>query len=98
MIEELEVPPPSPATPLPEAKPADLSADIAAHVEREPSDRVACRRIDGNYYRCNWWAPANAKGYDNPYMGGLTVTTHRVRKSAFLQVTGTRNGLTIRVV
>jgi hypothetical protein len=95
MIEELELPPPTNPSSAPEI--ADLSAEIAGQVAREPLDRVACRRIYENYYRCNWWAPADGSGYDNPAMGGLTVTTHRVRKSEFLRVTRGRNGLNIRV-
>ncbi|MGB7157233.1 MAG: hypothetical protein WBD40_04145 [Tepidisphaeraceae bacterium] len=96
MVEQLQPPPPANAKSA--ADVADLSAEIALQVEKEPSDRVSCRRVDENYYRCNWWAPANGKGYDNPWMGGLTVTTHRVRKSQFLRVTKSSDGLIIRVV
>lgn len=93
MIEQLE-----PLPPAPSADAADLSLEIAAQIEREPTDRVSCRRIYENRYRCNWWAPANTADYDNPGMYGSTVTTHRVRKSAFLRVTRTNNGLSIRFV
>jgi hypothetical protein len=96
MVEQLE--PPPPAKPPATAESADVSAEIAGLVEREPFDRVTCRRIHGSYYRCNWWAPASPNGYDNPAMGGLTVTTHRVRKSAFVRATRGKTGLTIRVV
>src|SRR4051812_42768884 len=64
----------------------DLSAEIAATIERDPGDRVRCTWVSGNNYRCNWWAPSSTLGYDNPGMFGLTVTTHVVRKSKFLSV------------
>jgi hypothetical protein len=77
----------------------DLSTEIAAHVERQPGDAVKCRRIDGDSYRCNWWAAQPTASYDNPGMYGLLVTTHRVRKSQFLRVTKSpTRGLVIQVV
>jgi hypothetical protein len=96
MIEELEPSPPAKAaTTVAAADALDFSAEIVGHLEREPADRVTCRRVFDDYYRCNWWAPASKAGYDNPAMYGLTVTTHRVRKSEFLRVSRTTNGLTI---
>ena len=74
---------------------ADLSAEIIKSVERWPEDRVTCRRIGANTYRCNWWSAADKTGDDNPRMEGLLVTTHRVRKSRFLNVTKGLNGLVI---
>jgi hypothetical protein len=65
----------------------DLSAEIALAVEKGPGDSVRCTRIWGSDYRCNWWAAEATGAYDNPGMGGLLVTTHRVRKSRFLRVT-----------
>lgn len=73
----------------------DLSAEIVNAVERLHGDQVRCTRVSGNKYRCNWWAPESTAGYDNPRMGGLMVTTHRVRKSRFLVVTRTPAGLRI---
>jgi hypothetical protein len=81
-----------------DGEPPDLSGRIAAGLAKRPSDRVTCRRVFGNNYRCNWWAPAPTSGYDNPSMGGSTVTTHRVRKSQFLRVTSTFKGLVIDVL
>ena len=72
----------------------DLSAEIVRTIARAADERVTCRRIDNNCYRCNWWGPQTRSGYDNPAMGGLLVTTHRVRRSAFLRVTATPQGLT----
>jgi hypothetical protein len=88
---------PAPA-PAPDVDPkwANLSAEIAATIDREPGDRVRCTWISGNSYRCNWWAPGSKMDYDNPSMSGLTVTTHRVRKSEFLSVTKVGDGLVIR--
>ena len=74
---------------------ADLSAEIIKSVERWPEDRVTCRRIGANTYRCNWWSAADKTGDDNPRMEGLLVTTHRVRKSRFLNVTKSLGGLVI---
>jgi len=68
---------------------ADLSAEIAQSIAREFDERVTCRRVSGNSYRCNWWSPSKSKGkgFDNPRMEGLLVTTHVVKKSRFLNVT-----------
>ena len=90
---------PEAPTPPRKAGGDDLSTQIAAHVERQPGDAVKCRRIDGDSYRCNWWAAQPTGGYDNPGMYGLLVTTHRVRKSQFLRVTKSpTRGLVIQVV
>lgn len=74
----------------------DLSAEVAALVDREPGDRVRVTWIYGPNYRCNWWSPSDTKPYDNPGMYGLILTTHRVRRSAFLHVSKTRDGLLIQ--
>ena len=74
---------------------ADLSAEIIKSVEKWPEDRVTCRRIGANTYRCNWWSAADKSSDDNPRMEGLLVTTHRVRKSRFLNVTRSTGGLVI---
>lgn len=74
---------------------ADLSKEIAKTLPCGPSERVTCRRIAGNLYRCNWWSPQNTDGYDNPAMVGLVVTTHRVSRSELLHVTKTAQGLVI---
>ena len=77
----------------------DLSNEIAVHVERQQGDTVKVRRINGDSYRCNWWAAQATGKYDNPGMFGLLVTTHRVRKSEFLRVTRCpRRGLVVQVV
>jgi hypothetical protein len=107
MEEQLELPAKSESTdaslrfatqPVGDDGPPDLSQRIVAEVDKLPADRVTCRRISGNHYRCNWWAPQSALGYDNPSMEGLTVTTHRVRKSQCLRVTTSFKGLAIEVV
>jgi len=86
------------STVSPPAGSEDLAAEIARQVERGPADRVSCRRVSGSFYRCNWWARGDMSRLDNPEMGGLTVTTHRVRKSAFLRVVRSRDGLAIDVI
>jgi hypothetical protein len=77
------------------AKTVDLSVEIVQTIAKAPGDRVTCRHISGDHYRCNWWASQGTIGYDNPGMYGLTVTTHRVRKSQFLRVTKTEGALRI---
>src|SRR6476661_2894554 len=59
----------------------DLSKEIVQTVAKAVGQRVVCRRISGNFYRCNWWAPQDTGGYDNPQMQGMMVTTHRVVRS-----------------
>jgi hypothetical protein len=98
--------PPQEKTPVPasaETKKAkapveDLSVEICGSIEKQAGDRVKCTRISGNTYRINWWAPADLSGFDNPSMGGMLVTTHRVRKSKFLHVTKTTDGLLMKNV
>jgi hypothetical protein len=82
---------PRPPTPVAE----DYSEEIIRFVKKQPHDRVTCKHVSGNNYRCNWWAPASGLNYDNPKMTGLTVTTHVVRQSRFLTVTKTAAGLVV---
>ena len=63
----------------------DLSGEIVQFVDRLPGDHVRCTLVGNGNYRCNWWAPQATGDYDNPGMGGLLVTTHRVRKSRLLR-------------
>ena len=79
----------------PAAPPEDLSLEIARTIEKSAGDHVRCTRVFGDSYRCNWWAAEGTVAYDNPGMGGLIVTTHRVRRSRFLHVVKTPSGLVI---
>ena len=81
--------------PAPVQSVEDLSEEIVRTIEKRPEDRVMCRRIWGNSYRCNWWSAADSSNYDNPGMAGNLVTTHTIRKSRFLKVTRSRLGLVI---
>lgn len=74
---------------------ADLSVEIAQSIERGVGERVTCRRVSGSKYRCNWWSPHSPTGYDNPHMQGLLVTTHVVKRSRFLTINSTPEGLVI---
>lgn len=94
MTDQLQTKPVPFATAEP-AEPVDLSGAIATQIDKRPADRVTVRWIYGCNYRCNWWAPGDTREFDNPAMPGLTVTTHRVRKSRFLRVTQTPQGLAI---
>jgi hypothetical protein len=92
-----------PAAPPPSGRnagaPQDLSAEVVASVDRRPGDIVRCTWVGGDRYRCNWWAAESTAAYDNPAMGGLLVTTHRVRQSQFLRVERAPAGkLVIRVL
>jgi hypothetical protein len=84
---------PGPTFAAPQPHVRDLSAEIARAMPRSAGERVTCRWIAGNQYRCNWWGPADSADYDNPQMFGLTVTTHRVRRSQWVRVT--KNGNTL---
>ena len=74
----------------------DLSQEIQRTMKKEPGEFVRCTRVGANNYRCNWWGIEATGSYDNPMMGGLLVTTHRVRQSQFLSVTKSGEQLVIR--
>jgi hypothetical protein len=74
----------------------DLSEEIQRTVVKGPGEFVRCRKVGAYNYRCNWWAAEDTATYDNPTMGGLLVTTHRVRRSRFLRVTKSGERLVIR--
>lgn len=77
----------------------DLSPLIITTVTRETGDVVRCTRVNRNYYRCNWWAKESTLLEDNPGMrGGQVGTTHRVRKSQFLDVIKQGERLVITVL
>ena len=84
-----------PTKPVRAEEAVDLSDEIAKAVEKRPEDRVTCRRIWGNSYRCNWWSATDLSKHDNPGMSGHLVTTHTIRKSRFLNVTKGATGLVI---
>jgi hypothetical protein len=87
-----------PAFAQPEQSMADLSSEIVQALPRGAGERITCRRITTNHYRCNWWAPQDTEKYDNPNMSGMIVTTHRVHKSQFLRVTKSATGLDIKLM
>jgi hypothetical protein len=87
-----------PAFAEPETTVADLSREIVQALPRAAGERITCRRISGNHYRCNWWAAQNSKTHDNPTITGLDVTTHRVSKSSMFLVTKSANGLSIKPI
>ncbi|HEX4792235.1 MAG TPA: hypothetical protein VH370_00495 [Humisphaera sp.] len=87
---------PGPAFAEPEERVADLSSEIVKQLPRGSGERVTCRRITGNHYRCNWWTPQIAAQYGARSAEGMTATTHRVSKSQFLHVTKTAGTLAIK--
>ena len=87
-----------PAFAAAEPRVSDLSEEIVRTVKKMPGERVTCRRIFGDNYRCNWWSAQNTDGYDNPNMAGPLVTTHRIGRSELLHVTRSNAGLVIKTV
>jgi hypothetical protein len=83
------------------AQPADedLSGEIERSIAKEPLDRIRCVRVFENYYRCNWWAPAQrgADPRDKSYNWGM-LTTHHVRRSRFVTATVEMGQLVIKEV
>jgi hypothetical protein len=75
----------------PRAESADLSAEITRAVDRYPGDRVRCRRVYGDNYRCNWLAVEKQADAGR----GLALETYNIRQSKFLRVTRTAAGLHI---
>jgi hypothetical protein len=61
----------------------DLSAEIARNVEKEPGDRIVCRRVFKSTYRCNWLAPDRTVAAS----GSRFIDSYRIRDSKFLRVT-----------
>jgi hypothetical protein len=82
----------------PEHRVADLSSELVKVLPRSAGERITCRRIIGDHYRCNWWRPLDAKDNDGPGMTGLAVTTQRVSKSQFLHVIKAATGLAITLM
>ena len=77
----------------------DLSLEVAAAMAKAPAEIVRCRKVAPHRYRVNWWCAEGTGEYDNPGMkGGQLATTHRIRKSEYLEATKTQEGLQIRVI
>ncbi len=74
----------------PAPKPADLSAEIALAVAKQPGDRVRVARVWGDHYRCNWVAPTAAPA--GTRMEGSMLQSFHIRHSRFLKVTRTDGG------
>jgi hypothetical protein len=68
----------------------DLSAEIAMTVEKLPGERVRCRRVSANTYRCNWIAPERQSGDALRF-----IDTFTIRASRFLHVTKPEGKLVI---
>jgi hypothetical protein len=79
----------------PESPIEDISRELVDALPRRKGEQVKCRRINGDHYRCNWWGRRETAGYDNPEMGGLLVTTHRVIRSQLVRARKTAAGLVI---
>ncbi len=60
----------------------DLSAEIIRTVKKQPGDLVKCRRVAGDTYRCNWFAPEQVSE-DQPLR---FLDSYRIRESRFLRV------------
>ena len=66
---------------------ADLSNAIGQSVPRLPGEEVRCKRLWGDRYRCNWWAPVEDDG--------TVSVARRIVRSQFLKVTSAKDGLLI---
>jgi len=74
---------PAPAAAAPAT---DLSRQIEQAVEREPLDTVRCRRVFGDFYRCNWWSRIGRKRENTDFDWGGMITDH-IRQSRFIKAT-----------
>ena len=73
----------------------DLSAEISLTVERLKGEKVKCRRIFGDNYRCNWLT------VEEDLAGGgrsMALDSYRIRASKFLRVTKAGEQLVIEDV
>ncbi len=89
---------PGPVFAAAEPRVSDLSDEISRAVRKSAGERVTCRRIYGDNYRCNWWSAQKTDSYDNPSMAGQLVMTHRIARSELLHVTKSNAGLVIKTV
>jgi hypothetical protein len=71
-------------------KPADLSAEIAMTVAKQPGDRVRVSKVWGDHYRCNWVAPTARLAGDRSE--GTMLESFHIRHSRFLKVTRAEGG------
>jgi hypothetical protein len=76
----------------------DLSSELVKVLPRSAGERITCRRIIGDHYRCNWWTPQNTRDGGDRGMIGLGITMQRVSKSQFLHVTKAATGLAITLM
>ena len=74
----------------------DLSAEIIATLEAPIGQTVRCVRVYGDNYRCNWWGQEAPRDTGKPMVSGFEATELRVRRSRFLKVRKTSDGLQIQ--
>jgi hypothetical protein len=74
----------------------DLSAEINAAMATEQGETVRCVRVYGDNYRCNWWKRRENPATGKPMATGFDVSELRVRRSSFLRVRKTAEGLRIQ--
>ncbi|MGA2442704.1 MAG: hypothetical protein ABSH08_17255 [Tepidisphaeraceae bacterium] len=74
----------------------DLSAEIVATLEAPIGQTVRCVRVYGDNYRCNWWGQEAPRDIGKPIVSGFEATELRVRRSRFLKVRKTSDGLQIQ--
>ena len=83
------------ATP-PASAEIDLSAEIIATLEAPMGQTLRCVRVYGDNYRCNWWGQEAPRDIGKPVLSGFEATELRVRRSRFLKVRKTSDGLQIQ--
>ena len=89
---------PQPDSPPPPSD-RNLSGDIERTMEKEPNEQVRCVRVFGDFYRCNWWAPAAPRATNVARDATYSVfDSHRVRKSSFLSASVQEGRLVVKDV
>jgi hypothetical protein len=96
MTEELNTLPKSSAAASDTIVDVDLSAEINAAMATEHGETVRCVRVYGDNYRCNWWKRREHPTTGKPMASGFDVSELRVKRSSFLKVRKTAEGLRIQ--
>ena len=66
----------------------DLSQAIEGSIDKQPGEEVRSVRVYGDHYRCNWWVR-------DVTPGPVYLNVGRIRRSKFLRVTRSGDGLAI---
>ena len=70
---------------------ADLSKEMEQSMERQSDERIKVVWVFDDFYRCNWWVEDKTP---HPFW----LATGKIRRSAFVRGTMTKDGLLIEAV